>query len=279
MLMERRVSFGLSHGLTPMVRILLIINAAIYALQLLWPHQGPLSPLIQWFALWPPRVLHQYALWQIFTYAFLHGGIIHLLFNLFTLWMFGCDVERVLGGKKFILFYLISGVGAGLCHLLFNAHSPVPVIGASGAIYALLVAFALLFPDRVITLLLFLVLPVQVKAKYLVAIFIAISLVSGIESNLFGYQDGVAHLAHLGGALTGFILLRGGRMIGDLLFETRKRSAWRRMAEHNRTRAREKAERDEIDRLLDRINEVGYDALSREEKKTLLKNSKKMKDG
>jgi hypothetical protein len=68
-------------------------------------------------------------------------------------------------------------------------------------------------------------------------------------------------------------------MIGDLLFETRKRSAWRRMAEHNRTRAREKAERDEIDRLLDRINEVGYDALSREEKKTLLKNSKKMKDG
>lgn len=277
--MERRVSFGLSHGLTPMVRNLLIINAAVYALQLPWAHQGTASPLLHWFALWPPRVLHQFALWQILTYAFLHGGIIHILFNLFTLWIFGCEVERVLGGRKFLFFYLISAAGAGLCHLLFNTHSPVPVIGASGAIYAVLVAFAVLFPDRVITLLLFFVLPVQLKAKHLVALFIAISLFSGIESNIFGNRDGVAHLAHLGGALTGFLLLRGGRMLDSLLFETRKRREWRHKAEQNRLQARQKAERDEIDRLLDRINEVGYEALSREEKKTLLKNSKKIKDG
>ncbi len=262
-----------------MVRNLLIINAVVYALQLLWANQETASPLLDWFALWPLRVLHQYTLWQVFTYAFLHGGIIHLLFNLFTLWMFGCEVERILGSREFLLFYLISGVGAGLCHLLFNAHSSVPVIGASGAIYAVLVAFALLFPDRVITLLLFFVLPVQLKAKHMVAIFVAISLFTGIESNIFGSRDGVAHLAHLGGALTGFLLLRGGRMLDSLLFQTRKRREWQRRAEKNRLQARAKAQREEIDRLLDRINEVGYEALSREEKKTLLKNSKKIKDG
>jgi membrane associated rhomboid family serine protease len=277
-MMERRVTFGLSQTLTPMVRNLLIINAAFYAIQLFFAHPGSNSIFMRWLALWPPMVLHDFAIWQLLTYQFLHGSFFHILFNLFALWMFGCEVERVLGARKFLLFYLVSGAGAGLFHLLFNAHAMVPVIGASGAIYAVLVAFALLFPNRVITLLLFFVLPIEIKAKYLVAIFLAISLFSGMESSLFGASDGVAHLAHLGGALTGFILLRGGPILNDAVFEFRKRMQWRRMAAQNRLQARKTARSAEIDRLLDRINEIGYDALSKEEKETLLKNSKHTKE-
>jgi membrane associated rhomboid family serine protease len=277
-MMERRISFGLSHTMTPMVRNLLVANATVYLAQLLFAHQGADSPLIRWFALWPGLVWQNFSIWQLVTYQFLHGGLFHLLFNLFTLWMFGCDVERTLGSTRFLLYYLLAGVGAGLAHLLFNAHSFVPVIGASGAIYAVLVAFALFFPNRIVTLLLFFILPVNLKAKYLVAIFLAISLFSGIESTLFGIRDGVAHLAHLGGALTGFLLLRGGTHLKELAFEFHKRREWQRMARRNRMQAQEKAKRDEIDRLLDRINEVGFDSLSKEEKKRLLKHSRNIKE-
>ncbi|HNW59505.1 MAG TPA: rhomboid family intramembrane serine protease [bacterium] len=273
--MERRVSFGPGQATTPGVRALLIANAAIYLLLLPFKHQGSISPLLETLALYPTSIWPDFKLWQLLTYQFLHGSFWHLLFNLFTLWMFGSDVERALGGKKFILYYLTAGIGAGLCHLCFSS---APVIGASGAIYGVLAAFALLFPDRPVTLLLFFILPVTVKAKYLVALFIGISLFSGIESSLFGLQDGIAHLAHLGGALTGFLLLRGAPALAAARFEWTKRREWRRMAEIKRKRAKIQAQHQEIDRLLDRINEVGYDALSREEKKTLLKHSKKIKD-
>ena len=223
-------------------------------------------------------IWQHYALWQLLTYQFLHGSFFHILFNLFTLWMFGCDVERGLGARRFLIFYLLSGVGAGLFHIFFNAHTMVPVIGASGAIYAVLVAFALMFPNRVVTLLLFFILPVEIRAKYLVAIFIAISLFSGIESSLFGASGGVAHLAHLGGALTGFLLLRGQGKLQEALFELRKRQQWRRMAISKRRQAEETAKREKIDQLLDRINEVGFEALSKEEKETLHKASRHTKE-
>ncbi len=272
---ERRISFGLSQSMTPVVRVLLITNGALYLAQLLFHTSGGNSLLIDALALHRSSLWPNLGLWQLVTYQFLHGSLWHLLFNLFTLWMFGCDVERVLGGKKFITFYLLSGIGAGLCHLLFSA---APVIGASGAIYGVLVAFALLFPERSVTLLLFFILPVTMRAKVLVALFIAISLFSGIESSLFGLHDGIAHLAHLGGALSGFLLLRAAPAVSAAGFEWRKRREWRRMAAQNRQRAKDKAQREEIDRLLDRINEVGYDALSSEEKKRLLRQSKKIKE-
>jgi membrane associated rhomboid family serine protease len=277
-MIERRISFGLGHPLTPMVRNLLIANAAAYLIQLIFSSQGANSFIIRQFALWPQQLWKEWTLWQLVTYQFLHGSFFHLFFNLFTLWMFGCDVEGILGSRRFLGFYLLSGIGAALFHLLFNAHTMVPVIGASGAIYAVLVAFALYFPNRVITLLLFFVLPVEIKARYLVAIFIGISLFSGLSSTLFGASDGVAHLAHLGGALTGYLLLRGGPTLRDLIFEIDKRRQWRRMAAQKRRKTLEMNKRAEIDRLLDRINEVGYDALSKEEKETLHKNSKYIKD-
>ncbi|HOT96014.1 MAG TPA: rhomboid family intramembrane serine protease [bacterium] len=274
-MIERRVSFGLNQAMTPMVRTLLIVNAVVYLAQLFFRYSGGSSLLIAAVALHRTSIWPDLQLWQLITYQFLHGSLWHLLFNLFTLWIFGCDVERMLGSKKFAAYYLLCGIGAGVCHLFFIAD---PVIGASGAIYGILVAFALFFPERSVTLLLFFILPVTLRAKYLVALFIGISIFSGIESSLFGLNDGVAHLAHLGGALTGFLLLRSLPALSATRFEWRKRREWRQMAAKNRSRTREKAQREEIDRLLDRINEVGYESLTREEKKTLLKHSKKIKD-
>jgi membrane associated rhomboid family serine protease len=232
-----------------------------------------LSNLFGLLALSPVQVLHRFAFWQLITYAFLHGSFFHILFNLFALWMFGGDVEEALGRGRFLRLYFLSAIGAALCHLIFNASSLHPVIGASGAIYGVLVAFAVLFPDRVITLLLFFVVPIQMKAKYLAMIFVGLSLFSGIESGLFGMQDGVAHLAHLGGALTGFLFLRAGPQMNDLIFYWRKKAAWRRRTIHNSRQAARREKQEEIDRILDRINQVGYDQLSPDEKTRLKKAS------
>ncbi len=277
-MIERRVTFGPGSALTPVVRALLVANAIIYLLQLLTAPLG-LEPFwLRHLALWPSQVLHHFAFWQLLTYQFLHGSFFHVLFNLFALWMFGGEVERALGSNRFLRLYLLSGIGAGLFHLLFNVHATAPVIGASGAIYGVLVAFAVLYPNRVVTLLLFFVLPIQLKAKYLVAIFIAISTFSGIESQIFGLRDGIAHLAHLGGALTGFLFLRTGPLIRDWQFTLRKRREWRRRAASREKESLKNRHRDEIDRILDHINETGYDALSEKEKELLKKASRKISD-
>jgi membrane associated rhomboid family serine protease len=162
------------------------------------------------FSLVPALAVSHFYVWQFATYIFLHANLIHLLFNMFVLWMFGPEVEYVLGTKRFTRFYFICGIGAGLCSALF--YSPYAVImGASGAIFGLMVAFGMLFPERVITLLLFFVLPVNMKAKHLVLIFAGIELLFVI-SNVRG--DFVAHFAHLGGALCGYLYMiwwrRGG---------------------------------------------------------------------
>ncbi len=256
-----------------MVRTLLLINGAVYLLQVLTSGQGLIEGRL---ALWPDQVFHDGALWQLITYMFLHGSLLHLLFNLFTLWMFGSDVERSLGEKRFLGFYLITGICAALFHLFFNAQSTNPVLGASGAIYGVLVAFALLYPEREITLLLFFILPVHLKAKYLAAIFMAISLIAGIQSQITGAAEGVAHLAHLGGGLAGLLLLRGGAVVHAFLFEHRKRRQWRRMGKQKQREKHLTAQRRQVDELLDKINQVGYANLTEEEKSILKKAAERL---
>lgn len=256
-----------------MVRTLLLINSAVYLLQALTSGHGLIEGRL---ALWPDQVFHHGALCQLITYLFLHGSLLHLLFNMFTLWMFGSDVERSLGAKRFLSFYLITGVCAALFHLLFNAHSAHPVLGASGAIYGVLVAFALLYPEREITLLLFFVLPVHLKAKYLAAIFMAISLVAGIQSQITGAGEGIAHLAHLGGGLAGLLLLRGGAVVHSFMFEYRKRRQWRQMGNQKQRENRLSAQRRQIDELLDKINQVGYANLTDHEKSILKKAAERL---
>ena len=266
---EKRLQFGFGGGLTPVVRNLIVANVAIYFLQLLTVRFG--DPITRIFALRPDFIIHNFGIWQLGTYLFLHSvkSFFHILFNMFTLWMFGCEVERSLGSKKFFEYYMLTGIGAGLFHLLFSWGSPIPVIGASGAIYGVLVAFAVLFPDRVVTLLLFFVFPVSLKAKYLVGIFVGISIFSGIQGQIFGVSDHVAHLAHLGGALVGFVLLKGNFVISRF---ARKISLKQQQRSIMRTQRREEEIREkqrEVDRILDRINEVGYDGISDAEKEYL----------
>jgi membrane associated rhomboid family serine protease len=155
------------------------------------------------FALVPALAVSHFYIWQFATYMFLHANLLHLLFNMFVLWMFGPEVEYALGTKRFTRFYFICGIGAGLCSVLFYSTYSL-IMGASGAIFGLMVAFGMLFPERMITLLLFFVLPVNMKAKHLVLIFAGIELLFVI-SNVRG--DFVAHFAHLGGALCGYLYM------------------------------------------------------------------------
>jgi membrane associated rhomboid family serine protease len=181
--------------LPPVTQALLLANVAVFFLgELLGP--GLLSS----FALWP--LGSGFWPWQILTYAFLHGSFNHLFFNMLGLWMFGGELEQVWGQKRFIQFYTASVIAAALTQLIVNAllGSTAPTIGASGGLFGLLLAFAMIFPNRII--LLFFVIPM--KAKYLVALYGLIELYQGA----YVLNTGVAHFAHLGGMLGGLLTLR-----------------------------------------------------------------------
>ena len=140
--------------------------------------------------------------WQLVTYMFMHGGFGHLFFNMYTLYIFGSVLERVWGTKKFLLFYFVTGIGAALVHILvqYLTGSFALTVGASGAIYGILMGYAMLYPDSIMTLIFP---PISLKAKWFVLIFAAIELLLGIT----GTQAGVAHFAHLGGLIFGLLLM------------------------------------------------------------------------
>ncbi len=140
--------------------------------------------------------------WQLVSYMFLHADLGHLFFNLFALWMFGQSIENIWGTRRFVTYYLLTGVGAALLHLLV---APNPVLGASGGVFGILLAYGMLFPNREIMLLFP---PIPIKAKYLVAGYGALELINGLTAS----YSGVAHFAHLGGMVAGWILIRYWRM-------------------------------------------------------------------
>ncbi|KPK75120.1 MAG: hypothetical protein AMJ89_04770 [candidate division Zixibacteria bacterium SM23_73] len=256
----RTFSFG-PGGITKAVKYLLLANVGIFFLELLWG-----AELIYLFGLTPALVKKGF-IWQIFTYMFLHGGVFHILFNMFMLWMFGCDIERSWGTKEFLRYYFITGVGAGLFTFFLSFNSHIPTIGASGAIFGILVAFAMMFPDRPIYL--YFLFPI--KAKYLVLFFAAIEFLASFRHT----SDGIGHFAHLGGMVIGYIYIkrdwrwssffRLSRYLGYL----RKLRYKHRMKAINKKREREQRLLERVDQILDKINQVGYDNLSKEEKKTL----------
>jgi membrane associated rhomboid family serine protease len=190
-----RYRFSFGYGLTPVIKNLMIIMGAVFLLQML---------VSRWFeyylGLVPVLVWREYFLWQLFTYIFLHGDLFHILFNLFSLWMFGGELENYWGPKKFLFYFLFCGIGAGVCTVVLTPNSFIPVIGASGAIYGILLAFAWLFPNRPILLMFF---PVPIPAKYMVILFGFIEL----YSSRGGAGGGIAHLTHLGGLLFGFLYM------------------------------------------------------------------------
>ncbi|HMX41042.1 MAG TPA: rhomboid family intramembrane serine protease [Saprospiraceae bacterium] len=187
------------------VRHLVILNVlAYFASHILLgePHSESLGRYM--LAAWPPES-GQFQPYQLLSSLFMHFDIAHLAFNMFSLYMFGTMVEMIWGPKRFLLYYLLCGVGALALHFYMGhllQDAPGPVMGASGAIYGILIAFAYLFPDVQLQLLFP---PIPIKAKYLALILIAVDVLGGFG----GYQSKTAHFAHLGGALTGFLLILG----------------------------------------------------------------------
>ena len=260
-------------------------------------------------------------IYQLFTYMFMHGGWDHIFFNMFALWMFGCVMERVWGPKKFLFYYIFCGVGAGIIQeivqyvelysilsgqsevgftsLISSAWSDVALadslnawttVGASGAIYAILLAFGMTFPNERIFIF---PLPIPIKAMWFVMIYVAIELFSALGTS----SDNVAHFAHLGGMLFGFLLIRYwqkhpeselyGRSHGRQFFD-RWRTNWenRRGKSYddgadirNKTdwdyNADKKAQEEKIDKILDKIRKNGYASLTEEEKRFLFESSNK----
>jgi rhomboid family protein len=198
-----RVFFG--GPVTRTVKLLIIVNVAIFVLRALLGLMGS-SALDFYFGLIPIAVTHDLKIWQLVTYMFLHYDIWHLFFNMLALFMFGNDLERYWGTSRFLTYYFVTGIGAGICSWMVSMNSPIATLGASGAIYGLLLAYGLLYPNRIVYLnFLF-----PVKVKWLVIIYGAIAFLSSIS----GGDRGVNNVAHLGGIVVGYLYLRGGDWLG-----------------------------------------------------------------
>ncbi len=283
--------FGGFKYFPPVVKTLLISNVAVFLLTGffgMFRLQGiPLASIFNaYLPLYP--IGDGFEIWQLFTYMFMHGGLLHLLFNMFALWMFGMDLENDWGSRKFLSYYLLCGVGAGLSNLfispLFGAAGPT--VGASGAIYGVLIAFGMTYPDRPI----FLSFLVPIRARYFVMIYIFMEL----ATTYAGTQDGIAHFAHLGGAAVGFIYLlidqrrlpfRGmisraakrivpSEKVGEYSSYDPRRAVDAKYSDLPEPEDQVNQER--IDEILDKISQNGYQSLTESEKKILFDASKKL---
>lgn len=195
-----RYRFSFGYGLPPVIKNLIIIMGAVFLFEFfleIFQLYFYLDLFHHLFALHPTLIWSNYFIWQLVTYIFLHGDLFHIFFNLFSLWMFGGELENYWGSKKFLFYFLYCGIGAGIVTVLLSSN---PVIGASGAIFGILLAFAWLFPNRPILLMFF---PVPIPAKYMVILFGFIEL----YSSRGGTGGGIAHITHLGGLAFGFFYL------------------------------------------------------------------------
>ncbi len=194
-----RYRFSFGYGLTPVIKNLMIIMGIVFLLQ-----EVVSRMMVVYLGLLPGLVWHELYLWQLFTYIFLHGDIPHILFNLLALWMFGGELENLWGSRRFLFYFFFCGIGAGiitvLCTIILTPqYQLIPIIGASGAIYGILLAFGWLFPNRPIYI--YFLFPIP--AKYFVAIF------GFLEFIYFsrGGGGGISHITHLGGLLFGFVYM------------------------------------------------------------------------
>lgn len=309
-------SYGSPSMMPPVIMALIAINVLVYLLDtvilspttiVLGGNEFAFGVLSKYGALWPVGSDY-YAPWQYVTTMFLHASPLHLFFNMFILWMFGLEVANMWGTKRFILFYLLCGLGASALHTAITAMNGggAPAVGASGAISGVVVAFAMLFPNRIILLFFFL----PMKAKWAALFYVAMDLYLGIQSTP---GDNIAHFAHLGGAITGFILLKTGLHSVLLSKLERKKTAERPpvaapppRAPLSQTDSRQHAtivdarfreitppapmppsrnairtfdygdQQAQIDALLDKVSQYGYNSLTDEEKQTLMDVSRRM---
>ncbi|TLY29490.1 MAG: rhomboid family intramembrane serine protease [Ignavibacteria bacterium] len=284
--------FGGFKYFPPVIKALLVSNTAVYLVTGLFGAfrlQGAqMADIInQYFPLYP--LGGGFQVWQLFTYLFMHANFIHLLFNMFALWMFGMELENDWGSRKFLSYYLICGLGAGLSNLFIGPLlGPVgpPTVGASGAIFGVLIAFGVIYPDRPI----FLYFLLPIRARYFIMFYIFMEL----YYELTGSAAGVAHLAHLGGAAVGFVyLMIDQRRIPfqRIISRARQRIVPSEKVEeyssYDPRRAvdakysdvpdpEDHVDQQRIDEILDKISQHGYQSLTESEKKILFDASKKL---
>ncbi|MGB1247296.1 MAG: rhomboid family intramembrane serine protease [Chitinophagales bacterium] len=196
------------------VKYIIAVNAIVYLLMFYTP-VGQYYDLLAMFYIDTPY----FKSWQLVTHMFMHGGFLHIAMNMYGVFLFGTILERIWGAQRFLFYYMATGIGAGMIYLLVEgirfkmnlgtffpyteglAYKVIPVVGASGAVFGILIAFAMLFPNTELRLLFF---PVPIKAKYLIGGYVVYELVTGLMNTA---GDNVAHFAHLGGALVGFLIL------------------------------------------------------------------------
>ena len=249
---------------TNAIKILISVNFGIFVLQSLSQSEALFFPL---FGLVPKLVWSERMIWQPFTYLFLHGGIWHVLINMFVLWMFGSELERLWGRHEFLKFYFITGIGSGLVTMLFDLQSMTPIVGASGAVYGVLLAYGLTYPNR--TVYLYGIIPI--KSIWFV---LGIGFIAFMSS--FNNMSQISHMTHLSGMLIGYFMLKKSFHWSALWFQIRKKTLeYRIQKEEKRISRQFQVERD-INRILDKINQEGFDSLTDEEQERLYKGSKSL---
>jgi len=202
----RRGRFFAEHGISPAVKWLVIANLCAFVLQALLERAYGWTPVMRTPPPWSLLMLHgadvflRLHVWQLVTYMFLHGGVLHVGFNMLMLWMFGTSVEQAVGTRRFLWLYFLAGMVGGLCQGLIDLVDPAAgIIGASGGVFGVMVAFAMLFGEAIVLVFFFF----PMKARYMVLVFVGINLLM-----LAGGEQGVAALAHLGGAAAGWAVIR-----------------------------------------------------------------------
>ena len=256
--------FGWRRTPSTIIRNLIIINAGVWLL--LW-----FTTTESWFfpylGLVPKYFWSRFMIWQPITYMFLHAGFWHVALNMFVLWMFGSELERAWGRRAFLRYYLITGAGAGLVTVLFSLNSSIPVVGASGAIYGVLLAYGLAYPNRYV----YLYFMFPVKVKYFVVFLAAMAFFASFQ----GTASTVSHLTHLSGMAIGWVYLKTGRhgtwrRIGRRLSDLQEEDGTRQEQQKNQE---EEELRQRVDRILDKISDEGYTNLTEEEQDILYRAS------
>ncbi len=306
--------FGGFSIFPPIIKYLLISNVAIFLLQYFFLNSlrfGDTNLGLAFFRLFALQPIFQgpgmksiyggpFLPWQLITYMFLHGDFTHLFFNMFALWMFGMELENLWGSKRFLIYYTICGLGAAVANLfiapLFSKVGPT--IGASGSVYGILVAFGYLFPNRHI----YIYFLIPIKAKYLVILYMALEIFAVASQS----ESGIAHIAHLGGAVVGIIYLlitnRKRLNLFDSFKSNQTNNYWTNSSSNHKPNYTEsnqkvynaeykdietkdyKSEIDaqqreiqkKIDDILDKLSKSGYQSLTDEEKRILFEESKKL---
>ena len=255
---------------TEAIKILISINFVIYVLQSL---AGKEDIFFRLFGLVPNVFISELMLWQPFTYMFFHApyyssvGISHILLNMLGLWVFGRELEQAWGKNKFLKYYFLTGIGSGVITYLFQINSDNPVIGASGAVYGILLAYGISFPNRM----LYIWGLIPVRSIWLVFIMGSIAFFG-----LLGRADGISHVTHISGMFIGYMLLKKKWQLADIIFAMRKKTVEFQVQRKEDRAIKKKYINRDIDIILEKIKEVGFSGLSNEEQSKLYEASKNL---